>query len=81
MQCKKRNGNNLKNEMTIKILVNYFFSKINILSPRNTENDNLQNPLKSICEFDLNISFQQLFYDCFITHIIRTDILVFKHFT
>ena len=41
MQCKKRNGNNLKNEMTIEILVNYFFSKINIFSPRNTENDNL----------------------------------------
>ena len=36
---------------------------------------------KLICEFDLNISFQQLFYDCFITHIIRTYILVFKHFT
>jgi len=27
--------------MAIKILVNYFFSKINIFSPRNTENDNL----------------------------------------
>ena len=38
---KKRNGNNLKNEMAIEILVNYFFLQKNIFSPRNTENDNL----------------------------------------
>ena len=30
MQWKKQKGNNLKNEMAIKILVNYFFMKINI---------------------------------------------------
>ena len=37
MQCKKRNGNNLKNEIATENLVNYFFSKINIFTPINTE--------------------------------------------
>jgi len=37
MQCKKRNGNNLKNPIATEILVNYFFLKINIFPPRNTE--------------------------------------------
>ena len=37
---KKRKGNNLKNEMAIKILVNYFFYENKYFPPRNTENDN-----------------------------------------
>jgi len=41
MQCKKRNGNNLKNEIATEILVNYFFFENKYFSPRNTENDNL----------------------------------------
>ena len=37
MQCKKRNGNNLKNEIATEILVNYFFLENKYFPPRNTE--------------------------------------------
>jgi len=40
MQCKKRNGNNLKNEIATEILVNYFFEN-KYFSLRNAKNDNL----------------------------------------
>jgi len=41
MQCKKRNGNNLKNEMDIEILVKLFFFENKYFRPRNTENGDL----------------------------------------
>ena len=52
MQCKKRNGNNLKNEIATEILVNYFFSEIYIFPPRNTEIGDLTETLNNSTSFN-----------------------------